>query len=309
MTKPLAMTEAPLAPPQLEADAQRIEKTLQEIFARLDKTSAPPRLLEAMAYATLGGGKRLRGALVLGAARLAGEEGSAIHVASAIECLHAYSLIHDDLPAMDNADTRRGKASCHVAFDESTAILAGDALQSLAFEILANSETHPDAKIRNLIIGEIASAIGILGMAGGQMLDLEAESRAFDIDETKAMQLMKTGALIKASVRAGIIAGGGNEQLLKAADSYAERIGLAFQITDDMLDRGNSSGAIGKPIKQDKAAGKASFVELYGMEKASAEAARLVDEAGEILRKADTGTPENLNYMLEIANFVIKRNY
>ena len=309
MTKPLAMTEAPLAPPQLEADAQRIEKVLQEIFARLAKSSAPQRLREAMAYATLGGGKRLRGALVLGAARFAGEEGEAIHVSAAIECLHAYSLIHDDLPAMDNADTRRGKASCHVAFDEATAILAGDALQSLAFEILANSETHPDAKIRNLIIGEIASAIGILGMAGGQMLDLEAESRPFDIDETKAMQLMKTSALIKASVRAGILVGGGNEQLLKAGDSYAERIGLAFQITDDMLDRGNSNGAIGKPTEQDKAAGKASFVELYGMEKASAEAARLVDEAGEILRQTNTGTPENLNYMLEIANFVIKRNY
>ena len=173
------------APQQLLDDAALTETALTEIFDGLAKTAAP-KLVEAMRYAAMAGGKRMRAGLVLGAARLAsGQENpkGAVQVAASFECLHAYSLIHDDLPAMDDAETRRGKPSCHIAFDEATAVLAGDALQTLAFEILADPDIHPDGGIRSGLVYDLAAASGVTGMAGGQMLDLEAETRRFDLDE------------------------------------------------------------------------------------------------------------------------------
>lgn len=298
-------------PAQLLADARQTEEFLTALFAE-KATGAAPRLVEAMAYSALNGGKRMRAALVLGAARLASgsaQPAGAVRVAAAFECLHAYSLIHDDLPAMDDAETRRGKPSCHLAFDEATAILAGDALQTLAFELLADSAAHDDPAVRAGLVSALASASGVAGMAGGQMLDLEAETRSLDLDETKIMQAMKTGALIRASARAGGLVGGGDEALMAALDTYAARIGLAFQIADDILDRDAEAATLGKPVGRDQDAGKASFVDLLGLDGARAEAGRLVDQAGAALTEAATGSTPALDYMLELSIFIIRREF
>ena len=181
---------------QLKQDRVACEAGLEVLMS--NKRVSADRLYDAMKYGVLNGGKRLRAALVMGSARMAHDKSSqkrAIRVAMSIECLHAYSLIHDDLPAMDDADTRRGKLSCHKAFDEATAILAGDSLQTLAFQILADPKTHSDPLIRTQLVSELAKAAGVNGMAGGQMLDLEAESGQFDFHQTKKMQMMKTSHL------------------------------------------------------------------------------------------------------------------
>ena len=304
------------APEQLLADAATTEAALKTLFNHLEQGPAP-RLASAMAYATLGGGKRLRAGLVLGASRLAAElaeselAAGAINVAMAFECLHAYSLIHDDLPAMDDAETRRGKASCHLAYDEATAVLAGDTLQTLAFELLSREDTHPDGSIRAGLVADLAQASGLSGMAGGQMLDLEAETRPFNLDETKAMQRLKTGALIRASAVAGGRVGGGSSSLLTALDTYADKIGLAFQIADDVLDRTADEGAMGKPTGRDTDQGKASYVTIMGLDEAIAEADQLVGEANQILIDAASqhasNTTHALDYMLEISSFIVRR--
>lgn len=304
------------APEQLLADAATTETALKTLFDHLEQGPAP-RLASAMAYATLGGGKRLRAGLVLGASRLAAELSEtkpatgAINVAMAFECLHAYSLIHDDLPAMDDAETRRGKASCHLAYDEATAVLAGDTLQTLAFELLSREDTHPDGLIRAGLVTDLAQASGLSGMAGGQMLDLEAETRPFSLDETKAMQRLKTGALIRASAVAGGRVGGGSPSLLSALDTYADKIGLAFQIADDVLDRTADAGAMGKPTGRDSDQGKASYVTIMGLDEAIAEADQLVGEANQILTDAASqhasNTTHALDYMLEISSFIVRR--
>ena len=318
MPVPLSQFQA-----QLQADAERTQTFLETLFTGAIG-NASPRLVEAMAYSVLNGGKRIRAALVLGAARLTSKVNNnpndndsdevhpAVQVAAAFECLHAYSLIHDDLPAMDDSGLRRGKPACHIAFDEASAILAGGALQSLAFELLADPAIHEDAEIRATLIAELAKASGAAGMAGGQMLDLEAEQRRFSLDETKAMQAMKTGALIRAAARAGGIIAKADATLLDGFDGYANAIGLAFQIADDALDRSHSSAELGKPSRHDKSAGKASLVDQMGVEKAAEEAARLVDEAIASLSSATTSmtsATQELDYMLELATFVIKRNY
>ncbi len=319
-------------PEQLIADARATEAALTVIFDGLKKGPAPT-LAEAMAYATLGGGKRLRAGLVLGAARLAsainngdGEESvapapegamnvapapeGAMNVAMAFECLHAYSLIHDDLPAMDDAATRRGKASCHIAFDEATAVLAGDTLQTLAFELLARTDTHQDGAVRAGLVMDLALASGLSGMAGGQMLDLEAETRPFSLDETRDMQRLKTGALIRAAAVAGGRVGGGDDALRTALDGYADRIGLAFQIADDLLDRTSDATAMGKPTGRDDGQGKASYVTLMGLDGARLAADNLVDEANEIIRNAAGAySGPALDYMLKISSFIIRRQY
>ena len=313
-----------ILPSQLMSDATRTEQCLTSVFGKTADATAP-RLMEAMAYSALNGGKRIRAALVLGAARLAiatakpdlsdveegfGDEGQgSLRVAAAFECLHAYSLIHDDLPAMDDADTRRGKPSCHVAFDEATAILAGDALQSLAFELLADPLTHADPGVRASLVVELASASGVNGMAGGQMLDLKAETRALDMDETKVMQAMKTGALIRAAVRSGGLVGGADPALMTGLDTYAVKIGRAFQIADDILDRQASAEDLGKPAGRDAEAGKASFVDFLGMDGAIDEAAKLAREAGEALHATTSYSTPELDYLLELASFIIRREF
>jgi farnesyl diphosphate synthase len=307
------------APEQLLADAKATEAALAKLFKDLKKGPAP-HLTEAMAYAALGGGKRLRAGLVLGAARLAaalsdndgdaGSGGGMINVAMAFECLHAYSLIHDDLPAMDNAEMRRGKASCHLAFDEATAILAGDTLQTLAFELLSRPDTHADGNVRSGLVTDLARASGLDGMAGGQKLDLEARTGSFSLEETIAMQRLKTGALIRAAAVAGGRVGGGGDTLLDALDSYAGRIGLAFQIADDVLDRTGDTEAMGKPTGRDDDQGKASYVTLMGLDDARDEAERLAAEANQILTEAASGVAgatAELDYMLKISCFMIRR--
>ena len=291
---------------QFRKDAMACENTLQQLLAGSICCSAN-RLRAAMEYGLLNGGKRLRGSLVLAAARMVTgdtvDNKQALRTAAALECLHAYSLIHDDLPAMDNADTRRGKPSCHKVFDEATAILAGDALQTMAFDILADSKTHDDAAIRVQLIGQLAKSSGLEGMAGGQMLDLEAEGRSFGLAETKEMQMMKTGALIACAVLSGGIVARASSSLLSAQALFAKNLGLAFQIADDLLDYEGDAKLLGKPAGQDALRGKAGFVALMGHEGAAVEAKRLIDDANMILEP----WKRSAEYMQSLAKFAIMR--
>ena len=267
-------------PASVRADSAAVEDHLASLFESLPGPAE--HLVESMRYATMNGGKRLRACLVLAAARLAGGgqvPDGAIHVAAAVECLHAYSLVHDDLPAMDDSDTRRGIPACHIAFDEATAILAGDALQTLAFGILADPGVSQDAAIRARLVGELATAAGITGMAGGQMLDLEAESSSPSLDEVRQMQAMKTGALIQFAAVAGGVHGGAPASLEAALADYSRDLGLAFQIADDLLDYDGDAAALGKPAGQDAERGKGSFVVLMGLDAARQTAAELIAAA------------------------------
>jgi len=242
------------------------------------RESASPRLLAAMRYAALGSGKRLRPFLVLESARLFGvSEASALRVGAALECVHCYSLVHDDLPAMDDDDLRRGKPTVHRHFDEATAILAGDSLLTFAFEILADPTTHSDARIRSALILELAKASGKDGMAGGQMLDIEAETvGASSVDKIIRIQSHKTGALFRFACEAGAILAGTDRTPLR---KYADDVGLAFQITDDLLDMDSSAEQLGKATQKDVKRGKATIVSLTGREAARAKAGSLMASA------------------------------
>ena len=234
------------------------------------------RLGEAMRYATLGGGKRFRQFLVVETAKLFGvPEGRALNAAAALECIHCYSLVHDDLPAMDDDDLRRGRPTVHKAFDEATAILAGDGLLTFAFEILARPDTHPDPAVRAELVMGLARASGWEGMCGGQMLDLEAENVAQGLDGITQIQALKTGALIRFGAEAGAILGGASEAERRAVIDYAEALGLAFQVSDDLLDAEGDAASVGKATGKDAAAGKATFVSLMGLEGAKGKLAAL----------------------------------
>ncbi|MEK9797731.1 MAG: farnesyl diphosphate synthase [Alphaproteobacteria bacterium] len=294
---------------QLGDDASACESYIKTL---LDQTDGPATLLrDAMAYGVLNGGKRMRAALVFGAARMAmgaqtdmAPSEAMLRTAAAIECLHAYSLVHDDLPAMDDAATRRGQPSCHIEFDEATAILAGDALQTMAFEILADPRTHSDAAIRIQLVATLAKAAGMQGMAGGQMLDLQAEQKDFDLRQTQQMQMMKTGALMSCAVICGGIVGGASPKLLAAQTSFAQHLGLAFQIADDLLDYAGDASVMGKPAGQDANRGKAGFVALMGLEEARQAAHRMIADAN-----AELAPWQNLaEYMQSLATFAITRN-
>ena len=294
---------------QLGDDASACESYIKTL---LDQTDGPATLLrDAMAYGVLNGGKRMRAALVFGAARMAmgaqtdmAPSEAMLRTAAAIECLHAYSLVHDDLPAMDDAATRRGQPSCHIEFDEATAILAGDALQTMAFEILADPRTHSDAAIRIQLVATLAEAAGMQGMAGGQMLDLQAEQKDFDLRQTQQMQMMKTGALMSCAVICGGIVGGASPKLLAAQTSFAQHLGLAFQIADDLLDYAGDASVMGKPAGQDANRGKAGFVALMGLEEARQAAHRMIADAN-----AELAPWQNLaEYMQSLATFAITRN-
>ncbi|MGB1758056.1 MAG: polyprenyl synthetase family protein [Candidatus Puniceispirillaceae bacterium] len=294
---------------QLGDDASACESYIKTL---LDQADGPATLLrDAMAYGVLNGGKRMRAALVFGAARMAmgaqtdmAPSEAMLRTAAAIECLHAYSLVHDDLPAMDDAATRRGQPSCHIEFDEATAILAGDALQTMAFEILADPRTHSDAAIRIQLVATLAKAAGMQGMAGGQMLDLQAEQKDFDLRQTQQMQMMKTGALMSCAVICGGIVGGASPKLLAAQTSFAQHLGLAFQIADDLLDYAGDASVMGKPAGQDANRGKAGFVALMGLEEARQAAHRMIADAN-----AELAPWQNLaEYMQSLATFAITRN-
>ena len=293
----------------LQQDADQTSVWLEDYFNRLDSAKAP-HLLAAMRYSAMNGGKRVRASLVLSAARLASANTGAplpahLAVAGAVEMLHAYSLIHDDLPAMDDADLRRGVAACHKAFDEATAILAGDALQTEAFSILSRPGLMADAEQQLRLIAILAAASGQGGMAGGQMLDLLAETGTPDLAETQKMQELKTGALIQAAAMMGAIAGGGDEKLVKAVERFSSHLGLAFQIADDLLDYQADAEQIGKPAGRDAVQGKASFVEFLGLAEARAKADSLIDEACASLD--DYGA--QADGLRGLADFVINRNH
>lgn len=238
------------------------------------------RLYEAMRHAAIGGGKRLRPLLVVAASRLfnVGLE-SALNVGIAIECIHVYSLVHDDLPCMDDDDMRRGKPTVHKAFDEATAVLAGDSLHALAFEILADEETHPDPFVRAELIAELARASGPSGMAGGQMMDLAASDADFDLHSVTRLQQLKTGALISFCLEAGAILGRVPPEGRQGLRGYARDIGLAFQIADDVIDAEGDAAVAGKAVNKDAEAGKATFLSLLGIDRAKAQMHMLVEQA------------------------------
>jgi farnesyl diphosphate synthase len=245
--------------------AEEVEAALERVLPANDGPQA--RLHEAMRYATQGGGKRLRPFLTVASAELFDvPRARSLRVGAAIELIHGYSLVHDDLPAMDDAVTRRGRPSCHRQYDEATAILAGDALQSLAFETLVDPATHPDAGVRCALVAGLAAAAGPYGMCGGQMRDLLAEGKALDLKQILELQRLKTGALIGFACEAGAILGGGSEPARRALLGYAADLGLAFQIQDDLLDVTGDADVTGKDLRRDDAAGKATAVALLGIE-------------------------------------------
>ena len=238
------------------------------------------RVYEAMRYAALGPGKRLRPFLVLAGARLFSVASQrALQVAAAIEMVHAYSLVHDDLPAMDDSDLRRGRPTCHRQFDDATAVLAGDGLLTAAFGVLAHSDTHGDPAVRCELVAALAAAAGAGGMVGGQMIDLIAEHQTLDIGAITRLQRMKTGALIAFSCEAGAILAKAPAESRTALHGYAHDLGLAFQIADDLLDVEGSAAETGKPVGADAAAGKATFVSILGVARARSQAERLVSQA------------------------------
>lgn len=263
------------------------------------------RLYAAMRHAAIGGGKRLRPLLVTATAALFHvDRAVALRVGTAVEAIHVYSLVHDDLPCMDDDDMRRGKPTVHRAFDDATAVLAGDSLHALAFEILASSETHTDPFIRGELVSTLALASGPEGMAGGQMMDIEAEKSAFDLQTVMRLQALKTGALIAASVEMGAILGHIPPEGRTHLRGYARDIGLAFQIADDIMDVEGDPELAGKALQKDAAAGKGTFVSLMGLERAKQQADMLVQQANEHL--STYGSEADL--LRAIANYITERD-
>lgn len=291
-----------------------LETAIQQVAAEIDAEfdvllpvpdDARARLYEAMRYAAIGGGKRLRPLLLVATADLFNvARPTALRVATAVEAIHVYSLIHDDLPCMDDDDMRRGKPTAHRAYDEATAVLAGDSLHALAFEILADASTVPDPFIRSELIATLALASGPDGMAGGQMMDLEAEKATFDLPTVTRLQALKTGALIAASVEMGAILGHIPAEGRAHLRGYARDIGLAFQIVDDIMDVEGDEALAGKALGKDAAAGKATFVSLMGLDRAKQQAAALVDQA--LAHLASHGSEADL--LRAIARYVLERD-
>ncbi len=295
------MTIAPIEPALNEVSVF-MEDVLQEILP--EPAGPQARVIEAMRYATLEGGKRIRAFLVLQAGRLFGVDRRALsRVAAAIECVHAYSLVHDDLPAMDNDDVRRGRPATHVKFDEATAILAGDALLTHAFALLAAHETHPDPHVRSDLVLRLAQSSGFGGMVGGQMIDIGAKGTLDDIGQITRMQRLKTGALITFACEAGAIMGKASTQMRHALTNFAQDLGLAYQITDDLLDVGGDPAVMGKAARKDQKAGKATFVTILGSERARAQAEMLANQAAAHLDVFD----EKADLLRGLVSFVVNR--
>jgi farnesyl diphosphate synthase len=262
-------------------------------------------LYEAMRHAAIGGGKRMRPLLVMATASLFNvDQSCALRAATAVEALHVYSLIHDDLPCMDDDALRRGKPTTHVAFGEATAVLAGDALHALAFELLADERTHHDPFLRSEMIACLARAAGPAGMAGGQMMDLVAEKSTFDLQTVTRLQQLKTGALIAACVEIGAILGRVANEGRTSLRGYAHDLGLAFQIADDILDVEGNEEKTGKALHKDAQAGKETFLSLMGLERAKEQAQMLVDQAKSHLK----GYGEEADLLRAIAEYTIARD-
>ncbi len=268
----------PVLQTEMDTVSEAVNKTIGRLLPETDL--AENHLFDAMRHGTLGGGKRLRPFLVMQSAALFNvDPARARRVAAALEFVHCYSLIHDDLPAMDDAALRRGKPTVHRKYDEATAILAGDALLTLAFEILSEPETHEDPRVRCELIKTLAKASGARGMVGGQMLDLLAENEEFDLGTISRLQRMKTGLLMSFACEAGAILGRANEPHRKALCNYAHDLGLAFQVTDDILDVEADPQDTGKDTGKDENAGKATFVSAMGKVQAKERAEMLVEQA------------------------------
>jgi farnesyl diphosphate synthase len=279
-------TQSPAAAQRLNAalaaDAAEVEAVLEALLPKPHGRHA--RVQEAMRYAVFAGGKRLRPFLTLQSAGLFGvPRAQALRAAAAIEVLHTYSLVHDDLPAMDDDDLRRGQPTTHKKFDEATAILAGDALLTIAFEILGDPATSPDAERRAALVCALAQAAGSEGMIGGQMMDIDAPHHQLAAEEVILLQRMKTGALFEFSCCAGGILGGADSEQIEGLRSYARDFGLAFQICDDLIDVLSTAEAAGKQVGKDQAAGKATLVSLWGVDRARAEAESLAKRAAAVV--------------------------
>ena len=293
---------------ELKAQSAQVRADVDNFFARLLAPTGDTRerLYEAMRHAAIGGGKRLRPLLTIASSRLfAIDPARAVRVGCAIEAIHVYSLIPDDLPCMDDADLRRGKLTVHKAFGEAEAVLAGDSLHALAFEILANPATHDDPFVRNELILELARAAGPSGMAGGQMMDLVAEGEQLDLPAITRLQQLKTGALIEYAVEAGCIMAKLPAEARTSYRGYARNIGLAFQIADDLIDHSGDEAAAGKRTGKDTAAGKATFVSLLGEERARQQADLLVSQAIEHL----SGHGSEADLLRAIARFAVERDH
>ena len=296
-----------VVPLTLKTAMDRISGDIDQMFDRLLTVPQDPRarLYEAMRHAAIGGGKRLRPLLVRAAADLFHiDRIPALRVGIAIECIHVYSLIHDDLPCMDDDDLRRGRPTVHKAYDEATAVLAGDSLHALAFEVIADPETHSDPFVRAELALELAKAAGPSGMAGGQMMDLAAEEADFDLAAVTRLQQLKTGALIGFCLEAGAILGHVPPEGRRVVRAYARDIGLAFQIADDLLDVEGAAEVTGKAVGKDAGRGKATFVSLLGPDRARQQAEMLVDQA--IGHLAGFGTEATL--LRSIARYVVERD-
>ena len=292
-----------------------LKAALAEIGAGIDRAfdallatpdDARGRLYEAMRYSAIGGGKRMRPLLVVAACDLFKvDRDRAMRVGLAVECIHVYSLIHDDLPCMDDDDLRRGKPTLHRAFDEATAILAGDSLQTLAFEILADEATHEDPFVRADLVADLARAAGPAGMAGGQMMDLRAGELGLDLPAVTRLQQLKTGALIGWCLEAGAIMGRAPAEGRTGLRGYARDVGLAFQIADDLIDHEGHEEKAGKRVGKDGDAGKQTFVSLLGPDRARRQAAMLVDQAIAHLH----GFGEEAELLRAVARFAVERDH
>ena len=299
---------ATIAPLLLQREMADTSADIDAFFDRLLTVPEDPRarLYQAMRHAAIGGGKRLRPLLVRASARLfAVDSECALRAGAAVEAIHVYSLIHDDLPAMDDDDLRRGKPTVHKAYDEATAILAGDSLHALAFDILADEATHADPFARLELIVELSRASGPAGMAGGQMMDLAADGQAFDLATVTRLQNLKTGALFSWCLDAGAILGRMPHEARAPLRGYARDIGLAFQIVDDLIDVEGDASVAGKAVGKDADAGKETFVSLMGAARAREQAEALVDQA--IGQLSGFGTEADL--LRAIARYVVERDH
>ena len=297
------------ATPDILATAfERIQGEIDSAFDAFlpvpDDSRAP--LVEAMRYAAIGGGKRVRPLLLAATADLYGVNRSAVvNAGCAVEAIHAYSLIHDDLPCMDDDDLRHGKPTLHKAFDEATAVLAGDCLHALAFDILTQPDTSTDPFVRSELVATLARASGHDGMAGGQMMDIASEEQQYDLRQITRLQQLKTGALLAASVEMGAVLGRVPLEGRTHLRAYARDIGLAFQIADDLLDDEGDEDKAGKALRKDEGQGKQTFVTLMGVDQARAQAEMLVEQAGKHL--ASHG--EDARLLVELARFIVKREH
>lgn len=297
---------------ELENDAlldglKRVQAEIDSVFDAFLPVPEDPRarLVEAMRYAAIGGGKRIRPFLLVSTAELYGvDRDAALRAGAAVEAIHVYSLIHDDLPCMDDDALRHGKPTTHIEFDEATAVLAGDSLHALAFEILAESGTSGDPFVRSELIATLGQASGMHGMAGGQMMDMMSESEEFDLHTITRLQQLKTGALLTASVEMGAILGRVAPEGRAHLKNYARDIGLAFQIADDLLDHEGDEALAGKALRKDESQGKATFVSLMGAEKAREQARALVEQAiGHLASHGDEA-----RMLRAVARYIVERD-